>query len=635
MNRRKFLQTAAVSTTGVLTAASTASAWYPTFARVGATPEQVAEFNRPIKIFRGPYITPPDMKHQPGVPRGTVFTFQMNHSQYFPGTERTIYVYVPVQYKGDKPACVMVMQDNLMVPPVLCDNLIHQGVMPITIGIGLVSGVTPSRRAPMDPRWNRSFEFDSLTDVLAEFIIHELLPEVQKQKTPDGRTIILSDNPSDRAITGGSTGAIAAFTVAWNRPDAFRRVFLWSATLVGMRGGDRYPVLVRKTEPKPLRVFMLDGCHDEWWGGPELGDWWLSNVEMDRALFYAGYKVEHLWGVWGHCAGPAVTFFPQAVKFLWKDWHKPVEAGVPGNAVVRRLVQPGRPWKSIYKDHPSENKPKYPRSVYVAPEVVEANSTVGQLTSNKRGQVFFQNPSNGHICQLTSHGTTGVFAKVHPGNNGLAFGPDGLLYVAETATGRLLSCNSAGQTKIIAEGLAGRSLAVTSEGNMYVTEARTAPAYSGKVWLVRPDGAKQVVAEGLNEPSGIGLTPDGLWLCAAEHDGHHAWSYQVQADGLLQYGEPFYWFHVPDAANNSGIGQVCWDVGGWGYAATRMGVQVFTNSNGEGGLVYAILPVDEKQIEGICFGDKDFKTLYVSTGSEIYSRPTKAVGAPQWKVSVS
>ncbi len=85
MNRRKFLQTAAVSTTGVLTAASTASAWYPTFARVGATPEQVAEFNRPIKIFRGPYITPPDMKHQPGVPRGTVFTFQMNHSQYFPG----------------------------------------------------------------------------------------------------------------------------------------------------------------------------------------------------------------------------------------------------------------------------------------------------------------------------------------------------------------------------------------------------------------------------------------------------------------------------------------------------------------------------------------------------------------------
>ena len=143
-----------------------------------------------------------------------------------------------------------------------------------------------------------------------------------------------------------------------------------------------------------------------------------------------------------------------------------------------------------------------------------------------------------------------------------------------------------------------------------------------------------MVAEGLNGPSAIGLTPDGLWLCAAQHDGHHAWSYQVKADGTLQYGEPFYWFHVPDAANDTGLGQVCWDTGGWGYAATRMGVQIFTNSNGEGGLVYAILPVEEKQIEGICFGDGDFKTLYVSTGSEIYCRPTNYTGAPQWKVAI-
>ncbi len=633
MNRRKFLQTAAVSATGALAAAPTASAWYPTFSRAGATPEQIAEFKRPIKLVHGPYNMPPDMKYQPGVPRGTVFTFQMNNSRYFPGAQRTIFVYVPAQYKADKPACVMVMQDNLMVPPVLFDNFIHQGVMPITIGIGLVSGVTPSRHAPADPRINRSFEFDSLTNVLAEFIINELLPEVQKQKTPDGRAIVLSDDPSDRAITGGSTGAIAAFTVAWQRPDAFRRVFTWSATLVAMRGGDRYPALVRKTEPKPLRVFMLDGSHDEWWGGPELGDWWLSNVELDRALFYAGYKVDHLWGIWGHCAGPAVTFFPQAVRFLWKDWHKPVKVGVPGNAVIRRLVQPGKPWQKIFNDSPS-GQPKYPRSVYVAPAVVDANSTVGQLASDRRGRIFFQNPSTGHICRLTGSATPSVFAKVQPGNNGLAFGPDGMLYVTETATGRLLSCNPSGQTKVLAEGIAGRCLAVTRAGQMYVTEARTTPDYSGKIWLVDPDGTKQVVAEGLNEPSGIGLTPDGLWLCVAEHNGHHAWSYQVKADGTLQYGEPFYWFHVPDAANNSGIGQVCWDVGGWGYAATRMGVQVFTNSGGEGGLVYAILPVDEKQIEGICFGDKDFKTLYVSTGSEIYSRPTKAVGAPQWKVSV-
>ncbi|MGC8625799.1 MAG: SMP-30/gluconolactonase/LRE family protein [Phycisphaerae bacterium] len=631
MNRRKFLKTAAISTTGALAAV-------PAVARASATPAQIAEFNLPINIVRGPYKMPPDMQKQKGVPRGVVFNFSINDSKYFPGTQRTISVYVPAQYKADKPACVWVMLDTLLwAPPVLLDNLIHQKAMPVTISVALVSGVTPSRHPPADPRWNRSFEFDSLTDVLGEFVLHELLPEVQKQKTPDGRAIILSDDPNDRALAGGSTGGIGAFTLAWNRPDAFRRVFTLSATLVGMRGGNRYAVLVRKTEPKPLRVFMLDGCRDEWWGGPEFGDWWLSNVEMERALFYAGYQVNHVWGVWGHAdgSGAAAAFFPQAVRWLWENWPKPIAMGTPGNVVIRRLAQPGKPWKMVFHEKTAPAKPKYPRSRYVAGPVVDATFTVGQLACDQRGRIFFQNPSNGNIRLLTGSGTSTVFAKVHPGNNGLAFGADGQLYVTETATSRLLVCNPSGHTGVLAEALAGRSLAVTHEGNIYVTESPSSDSYSGKVWLIRPNGEKLVVAEGLNGPSGIGLTPDGLWLCAAEHDGHHAWSYQVKADGTLQYGEPFYWFHVPDAANDSGIGQVCWDANGWGYAATRLGVQVFTNGGGEGGLVYAILPVDEKQIAGICFGDKDFKTLYVSTGSRIYSRSTKAIGVPQWKVSVS
>lgn len=626
MDRRKFLKTAAISTAGALAV--------PAAVLASATPEQVAEYNLPIKIVKGPYKMPPEMQYQRGVPRGMVFNFQINVSKYFPDAQRTIGVYVPAQYKADKPACVMVMLDGLM-GSALFDNFIHQNVMPVTIGIGLAPGVTPSRHPPADPRWNRSFEFDSLTNVLAEFVIHELLPAMQKRKTPDGRAIRLSDDPSDRAIMGGSTGAIGAFTVAWQRPDAFRRVFTSSATLVGMRGGDRYPMLVRKTEPKPLRVFMLDGQRDEWWGGPEFGDWWLSNVEMERSLFYAGYQVNHLWGEWGHCGGPGGTFFPMALRWLWKDWHKPIKAGVPGNVVIRRLVQPGKPWQAVFSEKHAETKLKYPRSIYVAGPVVDDNSTVGQLACDQHGNVFSQNPSNGNICRFTGNGTSSLFAKVQPGNNGLAFGPDGRMYIAETATSRLLVCGPSGQTKVLADTIAGRSLTVSGEGHIYVTEARSSPSYSGKVWLIRPNGGKQIVAEGLNDPSGIGLTPDGLWLCVAEHGGHHAWSYRVQPDGALQYGEPFYWFHVPDAANDSGIGQVCWDTNGWGYAATRLGVQVFTTSGGEGGLVYAILPVNEKQIEGICFGDKDFKTLYVSTGSEIYRRPTKALGVPQWKISAT
>jgi sugar lactone lactonase YvrE len=152
-------------------------------------------------------------------------------------------------------------------------------------------------------------------------------------------------------------------------------------------------------------------------------------------------------------------------------------------------------------------------------------------------------------------------------------------------------------------------------------------AYSGKVWLLRPRENQSIVAEGLNGPSGICLTPDGLWVCVAESNGHHAYSYQLQPDGRLQYGEPLYWFHVPDTANNSGVMQVCMDRQGWAYAATRMGVQVFDRN----GRVTAIFPLAENQLAGICFGDPDFQTLYVSTGNTVYRRKVKTVGMPSWE----
>ena len=137
-----------------------------------------------------------------------------------------------------------------------------------------------SASPPDNPRFDRSLEFDSLNDRLARFLLEEVLPEVERRPTPDGHSIKLSTNPNDRAIGGGSTGAIAAFTVAWERPDAFRRVFSAIGTYVGMRGGEQYYVLVRKTEPKPLRIFMQDGVHDEWPGGP--GDGRLVDVEPDH-----------------------------------------------------------------------------------------------------------------------------------------------------------------------------------------------------------------------------------------------------------------------------------------------------------------------------------------------------------------
>jgi gluconolactonase len=569
------------------------------------------------------YPLGPDSKRQPDVPAGKVFSFSMDQSKFFPGTQRTITVYVPAKYTADRPACVLIALDHLMrTQPIVFDNLIHRKELPVIIAIGLSSGTDPSADPSHNPRFNRSFEFDSLSDVLAEFILQELLPAVEQHKTPDGLPIRLSTDPNDRGMMGGSTGGIGSFTVAWQRPDAFRRVYSMIGTYVGMRGGDRYPVLIRKTDPKPLRVFLQDGSRDGWPGGLEFGDWWMSNQEMERALTFSGYEVNHAWGVLGHEGSHGESILPDVMRWLWKDWPKPVEAGTSNNSMLRTVLQPREHWEEAWSSPAAPATHTSNAPIYRSPSVLNPQSTAAALASDSSGRVYVQNPSSGSIERLLANGSTEHFATVSAGNNGIAFGPDGRLYVAETAKGRIIALNEQGHATVIAEGIRGVGLTVAHAGNIYVTEPNDAAPYSGKVWLIRAHGEKTVVAEGLNGPTGISLSPDGLWLCAAESKGHHGYSYRVQPSGELQLGEPYYWFHVPDTADDSGVAQVCMDRDGYAYAATRMGVQIFDRS----GRVRAILPVAGRQLAGICFAGADMQTLYVSTGDAIYRRKLMAVG---------
>jgi sugar lactone lactonase YvrE/enterochelin esterase-like enzyme len=565
----------------------------------------------------------PDSKRQPDVPAGKLFSFTMDQSRFFPGTRRKIDIYVPAQYTADRPACVLVALDHLMSTlPIVFDNLIHRKELPVVIAIGLSSGSNPSADPPHNPRFNRSFEFDSLSDVLAEFILQELLPAVEQHKTPNGLPIHLSTDPNDRGMMGGSTGGIGSFTVAWQRPDAFRRVYSMIGTYVGMRGGDRYPVLVRKTDPKPLRVFLQDGSRDGWPGGLEFGDWWMSNQEMERALTFSGYEVNHAWGVLGHEGSHGESILPDVMRWLWKDWPKPIEAGTSKNSMLRTVLQPHEQWEQAWSGPTAPPTRASDMPIYRSPSVLNAHSTAATLASDSSGRIYVQNPSSGNIDRILASGSTEHFATVSAGNNGITFGPDGRLYVAETAKRRIIAFNDQGHATVIADGIHGVGLTVTHAGNMYLTELNDAVSYSGKVWLIRPHGEKSVVAEGLNGPTGISLSPDGLWLCAAESNGHHGYSYRVQPSGELQLGEPYYWFHVPDTANDSGVAQVCMDREGYAYAATRMGVQIFDRN----GRVRAILPVDGHQLAGICFGGSDMQTLYVSTGNAIYRRKLKSTG---------
>jgi gluconolactonase len=550
------------------------------------------------------YVLGPDSQVQPDVPKGKIFKFTFDHSKIFPGTSRTITVYVPAQYKADKPACVYVGLDSLgFQAPVVFDNLIHKNEMPVTIAIGVSSGNVESAKPPDNPRFNRSFEFDGLNDNLARFLLEEIFPAVESQKTPDGLAIVLSKDANDRAAGGGSTGGIGAFTLAWERPDQFRRVFTAIGTFVGMRGGDHYPILVRKTEPKPIRIFMQDGANDQLPSLAEVGDWWMGNQSMQRALEFAGYSFEHIFGEGTHSGQHAASIFPTVMRWLWKDWPKPVTAGESQNNFLKAILQAGETWQLVPGSYGS----------------------AGTLAADRQGEVFFWDAAGRKTWKIAGDEKPQVHAASGKPYDGMAIGPDGRVYTSDAARARIVAYDATGKPSRIINGVRGQNLIVTHIGNLYVTEL--GGEGSGRIWLIKTTGQKSLLDTGLNNPSGIALSPDGLWLAVSENKTHWGYSYRVLPDGTVQGKQRFYWFHVPDEADNSGAGAWVMDRDGRLYSATRMGVQVFDRN----GRVRAILPVPGGEVTSVSFGASNFGTLYVTcVDNKVYRRKVKVPGAPAW-----
>lgn len=265
-------------------------------------------------------LGPDSLERGPGVSKGTVTQHVFKDSKVFPGTIREYWVYVPAQYDGKTPAAVMVYQDGGSYvreengnfrTPIVMDNLIHRGEIPVTIGIfinpGHKSGELPTKGQRSS---NRSFEYDTLSADYATFLIDEILPEV-------GKKYRLTDDPSMRGICGSSSGGICAWTVAWERPDQFRKVISFIGSFTNIRGGHNYHAMIRKTEPKPIRIFQQDGSNDL--DNPH-GNWWLSNLELAAALEYAKYDHKFVAGEGGHNSKHAGMILPDALRWLWRDW---------------------------------------------------------------------------------------------------------------------------------------------------------------------------------------------------------------------------------------------------------------------------------------------------------------------------
>jgi enterochelin esterase family protein len=560
-----------------------------------------------------------DHEIRPGVPRGTVTQLPPWTSKLFPGTTRNWWLYVPAQYKPDGSAALMVFQDGHDYvnekgnwrAPVVFDNLIARGEMPVTVAVFLNPGHDPARPAPKSA-WqasNRSREYNSLGDRYARFLVEEILPEVEKQYP-------LSRDPELRAIAGASSGGIAAFTVAWERPDQFRKVLSTIGSFVHLAGGNDYPALIRKTERKPLRVYLEDSTNDN---DNTYGHWPIANQQMHAALKYMGYdtRFDFVEG-YGHNSQHGGSVFPDALRWLWrKEKHVPVidtRGDLAVDMTLHRLLIEGEYWQ-----------PAVEGLTFADAAAVDANGNFMFCEMRPPGTGIYRLEADGTRTKLSDESVSGM-----------KFGPDGKLYACQGAQRRLIAIDlSTRQVSVIATDVQPNDLVVTSRGHVYFTE-------TGKkqVTFVNPaSGEKRAADSGLANPNGIALSPEHDTLAVSEAGGRFVWTYRINPDGSLDAKLPYmtmrrpidpngeFRFHEPPPYRPAAQGDgMTTDALGRFYVTTALGVQVFDPT----GRLCGVLdrPQHTKPLTSCVIAGPDRDQLYITNGDRIYRRRIQVAAMP-------
>ncbi len=559
----------------------------------------------------------PDHSPRPGVPTGRLIPMPAwTDSKVFPGTVRDWWVYVPAAYKPDGTAALMVFQDgrgtttptgNWRVP-IVFENLIARGEMPVTVAVMINPGNDPTKpKNAKGTATNRGFEYDSLGDRYARFLIEEILPVVEKQ-------FPVSKDPAMRAISGSSSGGIAAFTVAWERPDQFGKVHSSVGSFVNLRGGDAYPALIRKTERKPIRVYLADVSGDL---DNNFGNWPIANKQMHAALRYMGYDVHFEFAEgYSHGSVHGGSVFPDALRWLWrKETPKPeivTKGDLGGDMTLHRLLIEGEGWQPV----------------------VENIGFGDALATDDAGNFYF--------CDM--RGTApGIYTIALDGTktklsdevvSGLKFGPDGRAYACQGAKKRLVAIDlKTGALEVLATDVQPNDLAVTRTGHLYFTH--TAKKEVAHVNLATKQ--LSVAAGGIANPNGITLSPDQGTLAVSEHRGGAVWTFRVNADGSLDAGAPTMAMRrpidpkgefkmqqpPPYLAAASGDGMTSDEQGRY-YVTTALGIQVFDPTGRLCG-VLAKSGRDRSEVSCVLSGPGR-SYLYVGAGNAIFRRKVQATG---------
>ncbi|HSU54614.1 MAG TPA: SMP-30/gluconolactonase/LRE family protein [Candidatus Dormibacteraeota bacterium] len=546
------------------------------------------------------YKPGPDSLPQPAVPKGEVTKHSFDTSKIFPGTIHEYWVYVPANHDNSKPAPFIILQDGIQyLATNVLDNLISKKQIPPMIGIFVLPGRVPALSTNALDRYNRSYEYDGLGDNYARFLLEELLPYLAREQK-----LYLSADPNDHAIAGASSGAICAFTAAWERPGSFRRVFSSVGTFVGLRGGNEYPTLIRKTEPKPIRVFLQDGTNDLNIYG---GNWFLANQEMLSALEFAGYDVAHDWGEGGHNGKHATAIFPDAMRWLWRDYPAPIRANPETKSkqpLMDEILIPAEEWQVASKNHHFTEGP----------------------ASNSKGELFFTDLQTQHIFKIGTDSNVTIFVEQSGGANGLMFGPDGRLYACQNRKKQIVAFNSEGKEETIVDQVDSNDLAIGYNGNIYFTDPVTS-----HVWLINSKREKLAADTGIPYPNGIVFSPDQSLLYVSDTRGQFVYSFQILPDGSLTNKQRFFHLHVVDGSLRSSADGMTVDSKGNLYVATELGVQICDQA----GRVQGIIPRPQNRyLSNLEFGGPGQDILFVTCGDKVFKRKTRVHGAPSWSAPV-
>ena len=523
------------------------------------------------------------------VAAGEVLKRSFNTSEIYPMTSRDYWIYIPAAYDASKPACLFVCLDGITYnAPTVFDNLIATGQMPVTIGVFVSPGVVRDADGGVI-RYNRSNEFDRTDGTFAKFLIEELLPEVECQTASDGRPIRLSTDPNDCAIAGSSSGGICAFSAAWARPDRFARVFSAVGTYVSMRGGNEYQAVIRKTEPKRLRIFLQDGLYDVWNG--IFGDWYEANILVESALNFSGYEVAHAWGRGGHSNAHADRIFPDVMRWLWKGWPRSIQVGKSQNDMLAAILPEEGGWSRIEGANVADKLFVYGDKVVFAD---------GDKVCDTEGDTQLRLKANERLIGADAEGLYLSNVK----ND-----------IIRVVDGRRVKIATA-QSKV-------EQLIATDNLNRYFM-------CENSLVKVDPKGVVTVVNDGLKCGSALAIYPNHRLLICNEPNTRWLLSYVLDEQGEPMAGQRFYWLHNTTGDDSQQVGQMTFDENGNLYVATSMGVQVCDQN----GRVRAILPLpDSAPIRSLAFVGT--KLYVVNERGEIYVRELKVSGAQPWQTATS